>query len=158
MNHEFNYPSCGGEIADATSISPPRCKICGELFDSLESAAAIGRDRSEPKTGRWLLLPWLAAIVILLALVSGSADWLTRNLPFNLGYRAMNNTGWGLFFLTVGSSARWAYLKNQVKIRRGEGPLLGGIVTWTIIITLVQLFTAFGVAFAGCLIFVGSWH
>ena len=156
-------PSCGGEVSDGNSIAPPRCNSCGELFSSLETTETIGSEEIPPGNAKWrltfwILLPWLTGMVMSLAFASGTTDWIANNLPFNMGNRAADNSGWGLLVVIIGSSARLAYLRHRSKILRGEIPFPGDVIAWTIAITLGHIGVALGVLFAGCLVIAKAWH
>ncbi|HET6408350.1 MAG TPA: hypothetical protein VFG14_10760 [Chthoniobacteraceae bacterium] len=74
----------------------------------------------------WLFLPWLALIFCIVAETTRFSSWFVGLFPrelsstaYQLTSIAKHNVGWGLLFLTVGSSARWVYLRreNYVRVR-----------------------------------------
>jgi len=99
----------------------------------------------------WLILPWLTVGSLLLAETTGFRSWIFKNLPSKLSDIAQNNIGWGILLVTVGSSARWVYLRWY---KQTQNPFFTWVSFsfWTVLLTLSHISVAAGILFAGCMI------
>src|SRR4029434_11146937 len=84
---------------------------------------------------RYLFLPWIALVLVWLALGTGITDWISTVLPFGLGRIAIRNLWPGMLLLLICCSALWALGALRSSDCRGLGLILGTI--WlTFLVTL----------------------
>jgi len=87
---------------------------------------------------RYLFFPWIASLLVALAIGTGIADWIWTLLPFNLGRIAIRNLWPGMLLLLIGCSALWSSKALRSSGYRGAG-LIAGTTSLTLFVILIQL-------------------
>jgi hypothetical protein len=116
----------------------------------------MGNDAHKPSCAFWLFLPWLTAVAIFVAYMTGLADRIFKPIP-GVSDQIQQNMGWGMLLVTFLSSARWAYLRFTNQFSDAYVPT-AKIIGMAILITIAQCCVALGVFFVGCLVVASKWH